>query len=89
MNSIAANELKTKGVDAFEQALEGPQEAAVMVRGQAKYVVMSQERYIYLRECELEAALAKSKADLNAGRFVKESIDQHISRMAALATQGD
>ena len=38
-----------------------------------KYVVMSREQYTHLRECELEAALAESKADLDAGRFVKET----------------
>jgi hypothetical protein len=50
-----------------------------------KYVVMSREHYAHLRECELEAALAESKADLNAGRFVKESVEQHIKRLAKLA----
>ena len=33
-------------------------------------------------ESELEAALAESKADLDAGRFVKESVEQHIKRLA-------
>jgi hypothetical protein len=32
---------------------------SLSVRGQVKYVVMSQEHYHYLRECELEAALAE------------------------------
>jgi len=50
----------------------------VTVRGQAKFVVMSREQYAHLRECELEAALAESKADLDAGRFVKESVEQHL-----------
>ena len=85
MNSISANDLKTKGVGAIEQALAERQEASVTVRGQAKYVVMSHEQYTHLRECELEAALAESKADLDAGRFVKESVEQHIKRLAKLA----
>lgn len=86
MNSISANDLKTKGVGAIEQALTGQEEAAITVRGQAKYVVMSREQYVRLRECELEAALAESKADLDAGRFVKESVAQHIRRLARLKT---
>ena len=46
---------------------------------------MSCEQYAHLRECELEAALAESKTDLDAGRFVKESVEQHIKRLAKLA----
>jgi N-glycosylase/DNA lyase len=42
---------------------------------------MSPEHYQYLRECELEAALAESKSDLVAGRFVKETVDQHLKRL--------
>lgn len=85
MNSISANDLKTKGVSAIEQALENHEEASVTVRGQMKYVVMSREQYAHLRECELEAALAESRADLDAGRFVKETVEQHIRRLAKLA----
>jgi tRNA U34 5-carboxymethylaminomethyl modifying GTPase MnmE/TrmE len=85
MNAISANDLKTKGVGAIEEALEGNLEASVTVRGQAKYVVMSREHYSHLRECELEAALAESRADLDAGRFVKESVERHIKRLAKLA----
>lgn len=85
VNSISANDLKTKGVGAIEQALADQPEASVTVRGQAKYVVMSHEHYVHLRECELEAALAESKADLDAGRFVRESVDQHLRRLAKLA----
>lgn len=85
MNSISANDLKTKGVGAIEQALAGQPEAAVTVRGQPKYVVMNHEEYVRLRECELEAALAESRADLDAGRFVKESVAQHLKRLAKLA----
>jgi len=85
MNSISANDLKTKGVSAIERALEDQPEVILTVRGQPKYVVMSHEQYAHLRECELEAALAESKADLDGGRFVKESVEEHIKRLAQLA----
>jgi PHD/YefM family antitoxin component YafN of YafNO toxin-antitoxin module len=85
MNTISANELKTRGVGAIDEALADQPEASVTVRGQLKYVVMKREQYAHLRECELEAALAESKADLDAGRFVKESVEQHIRRLAKLA----
>ena len=83
MNTISANDLKTKGVGAIEQALAEQQEASVTVRGQVKYVVMSQEHYAHLRECEL--ALAETKTDLAAGRFVKESVEAHLKRLAKLS----
>ena len=86
MNTIAANDLKTKGVSAIELALADQPEASVTVRGQVKYVVMSHAQYVWLRECELEAALAESRADLDAGRFVKESVEQHMVRLAQLAS---
>ena len=54
------------------------------MRGEVKYVVMSKEQYQYLRECELEAALAESKADLDARRFVKETVAQHLRRIATI-----
>jgi len=81
MSPISANDLKTRGVGAIDQALQDQTEVAVTVRGEVKYVVMSKEQYQYLRECELEAALAESKADLDAGRFVSESVAQHLKRI--------
>ena len=84
MTTISANDLKVKGVKAIEEALATQPEAAVSVRGQVKFVVMSSEQYQYLRECELEAALAESKADLEAGRYVKETVAQHIKRINAI-----
>jgi len=84
MSTISANDLKTKGVKAIEEALATQPEVAVSVRGHVKYIVMSEEQYQYLRGCELEAALAESKADLDAGRFVKETVAQHIRRINKL-----
>ena len=84
MNAISANDLKTRGVGAIDEALTDQTEVSVSVRGQVKYVVMSTEHYQYLRECELEAALAESKADLDAGRFVKETVAQHLDRIVKI-----
>jgi hypothetical protein len=81
MGAIVANDLKTRGIKAIEDALLGQLEAQVSVRGKVKYVVMSQQQYQYLRECELEAALAESKTDLAGGRYVKETVIQHIERL--------
>jgi len=82
MGSISANNLKTQGVSAITEALEDAPEAMVSVRGKDRFVVMGIEQYRYLRECELTAALAESRADIAAGRFVEESVDAHMKRLA-------
>ena len=84
MTSISANDLKTKGVAAIEAALAGQPEAVVSVRGKDRFVVMDLAHYHYLRECELDAALAQTRADLAAGRFVEESPEEHLKRIEAL-----
>ncbi len=85
MSHISANDLKTKGVAAIEAMLAQHSEAIVSVRGKDRFVVMEIAQYNYLRECELEAALAETRADLAAGRFVQESADAHLARMEKLA----
>jgi hypothetical protein len=45
---------------------------------------MSQDHYHYLRECELEAALAESKTNLASGHFAKENITEHLKRLKQL-----
>ncbi len=81
MSHISANDLKTKGIAAIEAALGEAPEAIVSVRGKDKFVVMEIAQYHYLRECELDAALAQTQADLAAGRFVKESPEAHLARL--------
>ena len=81
MSNLTANDLKTKGVAAIEAALAERPEAIVSVRGKDRFVVMEIEQYHYLRECELEAALAETRADIAAGRFVKETPAAHIKRI--------
>ena len=84
MGTVVANDLKTKGIKVIEDALLTEPEVSLSVRGQIKYVVMSQDHYHYLRECELEAALAESKANLTSGDFVKETISEHLKRLKQL-----
>ena len=78
MNIISANDLKIRGVDVIDEALQNQTEVAITDRGVEKYIVMSNERYQYLRECELEVALAESKVDLEADSYVRESVTQHL-----------
>jgi hypothetical protein len=86
MAVVDANDLKSKGVKAFEEALQGQLEASLFVGGEVKYVVMDQQQYQYLRECELVVALAESKTDLGRGHFVKETVVQHIKRIQQINT---
>ena len=85
MGNISANDLKTKGVAAIEASLAEHSEAIVSVRGKDRYVVMDIAQYHHLRECELDAALAQSRTDLAAGRFVQESPEAHLARLDTLA----
>ncbi|BCB25312.1 hypothetical protein SKTS_01980 [Sulfurimicrobium lacus] len=81
MSHLTANDLKTKGVAAIEAMLAEHTEAIVSVRGKDRFVVMDIAQYHYLRECELDAALAETRADLAAGRFVQESPEEHVARV--------
>lgn len=87
MPSLTANDLKTRGVAAIESLLAVQPEAVVSVRGKDRFVVMDMAHYHYLRECELEAALAQTHADLAAGRFVAESAEEHVERVAPSRAQ--
>ena len=84
MNYISANDLKTKGISAIELALSNAPEAVVSVRGKDRFVVMEVAHYEYLRGCELDAALAETRADLAAGRMVQESPQEHLNRLDTL-----
>jgi predicted transcriptional regulator len=81
MSNLTANDLKIKGVAAIEAVLAERPEAIVSVRGKDRFVVMEIAHYHYLRECELEAALAETRADIAAGRFVKGSPAAHVKRV--------
>jgi PHD/YefM family antitoxin component YafN of YafNO toxin-antitoxin module len=79
--TIAANELKTKGISVIDTFLKDESEAIITVRGEQKYVVLDMKRYNFLRECELEAALIEARQELKGGRFVVESVDEHLQRI--------
>ena len=84
MSHLSANDLKTKGIAAIEYILATQPEAMISVRGKERFVVMDVAHYHYLRECELDAALAQSRADTAAGRFVAETAGQHMARLEGM-----
>ena len=83
MPHIPANNLKTKGVSAIEAMLATQPEAVITIRGKERFVVMDMDRYHYLRQCELESALAQTRADIVEDRFVKGSPESHLARLKA------
>ncbi|MEY4584566.1 MAG: hypothetical protein RJB10_1063 [Pseudomonadota bacterium] len=89
MPHLSANDLKTKGIAAIEYILATQPEAMISVRGKERFVVMDVAHYHYLRECELDAALAQSRADTAAGRFVAETAEQHMARLEGMLAAED
>ena len=79
--TITANDLKTKGISILNEETSSGDEVIITVRGKNKYVVLSIEKYNYLRECELEAALNESRKDIKDGKFHKESVEKHVKRI--------
>lgn len=73
METIAAQEIKRRGITAVDEALkEGP--VHVIKNNRPQYVVVSEERYQELIEAEDEAYIARVKAsleDVKAGRTRK------------------
>ena len=49
--------------------------------GKECFVVMNLAHYQFLRECELEAAFAETRANLSTGKFVNESPEEHLKRL--------
>ena len=81
MNTVTANELKTKGISVVESSLKNDDEVIISVRGQDRYVVIDLEKYAKLREYELTIALQEAKADVAEGNFVIESVEEHMKRV--------
>jgi PHD/YefM family antitoxin component YafN of YafNO toxin-antitoxin module len=81
MLSIAANDLKTRGIAAIEASLAHQPEATISVRGKERFVVMPLAQYNFFRECELELALLQSKADVAAGRYRSITAQEHFAEI--------
>jgi PHD/YefM family antitoxin component YafN of YafNO toxin-antitoxin module len=82
METVTANQIKTRGVSILEDKLAQVPELVITVRGRERFVVMDIENYNYLRECELAAALREVRADYQTGKYVSESVDEHLEKLA-------
>ncbi len=80
-NVVTANELKTKGISRLDEITAKGDEAIISVRGENRYVVLTVDRYNYLRDCELEAAVIETRRDLDRGDVIHESVEAHIRRI--------
>ena len=85
MKTIPANELKTKGIRSLGEVLRKEGEAMITVRGEGRYVVMDLKTYNRMRECELEAALYEARREVASGKYVEESVEDHIKRISKAA----
>ena len=83
MKNLNANDLNVRGIAAIEEALSGQTEGTISLRGTQPLWVLEMGHYPYARECELDAALVQSRADIAAGRFVQESAEEHMARLNA------
>ena len=81
MTHITESDLKTRGIFALEEALRRDSEVILSVKGEGRYAIMDLARYQYLRECELEVALSQARADVAAGRVIRETSREHLSRL--------
>ncbi len=84
MNTITANELKTRGVASIDAVLKDQNEVTISVRGQERYVVVDMETYNRLRVCELEAALYQARREVAEGQGIIESVDEHLERLQTI-----
>lgn len=79
---VSANDLKIKGIKLIDSVVEENQSAIITVRGIEKYVVLKISDYNKIRELELDLAIQESKADIEAGRFHTDGIEEHMKRVA-------
>ena len=83
MNTIAAQDIKRRGISAVDEALKkGP--VHVVKNNQPQYVVLSEERYRELIEAEDEAYIARVRAsleDVKAGRVKRGTAEDLIREL--------
>ena len=83
MNTIAAQDIKRRGISAVDEALKkGP--VHVVKNNQPRYVVLSEKRYRELIEAEDEAYIARVRAsleDVKAGRVKRGTAEDLIREL--------
>lgn len=83
MNTVAAQEIKRRGISAVDDIIENGA-VHVIKNNQLQYVVLTEERYRELTEAESEAHAARVAAslrDVNAGRLKRGSAKDLIKEL--------
>jgi PHD/YefM family antitoxin component YafN of YafNO toxin-antitoxin module len=83
MNTIAAQEIKRRGIGAVDELIERG-DVHIIRDNQPKYVVLSQDRYQELLEAEEDAYRARiiaSLEDLKAGRVTLGAAEDLIREL--------
>jgi len=80
MKYVTANELKRNGISVVNEAVAEYGEAGISVRGKREFVVLDNETYEHLRECEIMAAAAEVHEDIKAGRYHTDS-EKHLTEL--------
>lgn len=81
MNSITANELKSRGVTAIKALVSDDEPVAVTVRGKTEYVVLSTAQFDAFTQYELQVALSEAKTDIANGDYTS-SVDEHFELLS-------
>jgi PHD/YefM family antitoxin component YafN of YafNO toxin-antitoxin module len=80
MKTIAAQEIKRRGISAVDKALEqGP--VCIIRNNQPKYVVLSEKDYESFLSDLAEARLAASESDLKTGRIKRGNSTQLMAEL--------
>jgi PHD/YefM family antitoxin component YafN of YafNO toxin-antitoxin module len=77
---ITANEVKKRGVSVFDDSIDKYGEVVISTRGVNKYVVVSMERYNFLREAELDKAYLEAMKDYKNGDY-HTSVKKHLKKI--------
>ena len=76
---ITGNQIKTRGLQAIKSTMQGGNEAIITDRGKSKYAILDIDYYEYLKECELSAAIEKSKMEIKDGNYKEMSANDHLT----------
>jgi len=80
-NEITAQELKTQGATILKKKTKKDHEALITVHGKKEYAVLTMERYLFLKEIELEQAYQEVKADLKSKNFQIQTPEEHVNNL--------
>ena len=75
MNTITANELKTKGIQ-----IVGNEATLVSFRGKARYLILPESEIDAFEAFRLDQALKKAREDVDAGRY-STNLEAHLKEI--------